>query len=200
MSNKIVIIGLVAVLLLFATTTSAASDNGLDDGEPGDDMKKTNEFLKHVKKVIEYEGGYTNDPDDAGGETKYGIAKTYYPNVDIYNLTYEDAVNIYFNDYWVKNRIYNVPKHLRFIAFDSCVIPGPTFTRYELQKLAGVTQDGIIGPVTAKALMNVSADEFSAARWNYFLKKIRDRPVNEKFRAGWWKRCEKALAYQKSLY
>ena len=31
-------------------------------------------FEKIVKEVIEHEGGYVNDPDDRGGETKYGIS------------------------------------------------------------------------------------------------------------------------------
>ena len=32
-------------------------------------------FYQIIKKVIEHEGGYVNDPKDAGGETKYGILK-----------------------------------------------------------------------------------------------------------------------------
>ena len=36
-------------------------------------MKTT--FEEIIEVVLEHEGGYVNDPDDAGGETKYGIAK-----------------------------------------------------------------------------------------------------------------------------
>ncbi len=36
-------------------------------------MKTT--FDEIIEVVLEHEGGYVNDPDDAGGETKYGIAK-----------------------------------------------------------------------------------------------------------------------------
>ncbi len=42
-------------------------------------MKTT--FRRNNRIVLEHEGGYVNDPDDAGGETKYGIAKRWYPNV-----------------------------------------------------------------------------------------------------------------------
>ena len=52
-------------------------------------MKTT--FDKIIEVVLEHEGGYVNDPDDAGGETKYGIAKRWYPSVDIKNLTKEQA-------------------------------------------------------------------------------------------------------------
>ena len=47
-------------------------------------MKTT--FDEIIEVVLEHEGGYVNDPDDAGGETKYGIAKRWYPSVDIKNL------------------------------------------------------------------------------------------------------------------
>ena len=44
-------------------------------------MKTT--FNEIIEVVLEHEGGYVNDPDDAGGETNFGIAKRWYPNVDI---------------------------------------------------------------------------------------------------------------------
>ena len=56
-------------------------------------MKTT--FNEIIEKVLEHEGGYVNDPHDAGGETNYGIAKRWYPNVDIKNLTKEQAKKIY---------------------------------------------------------------------------------------------------------
>ena len=44
-------------------------------------------FNKIIEVVIKHEGGYVNDPNDLGGETKYGITKRFYPDVDIKNLT-----------------------------------------------------------------------------------------------------------------
>ena len=37
-------------------------------------------------RLIGAEGGYVNDPNDAGGETKWGISKRSYPYLDIANL------------------------------------------------------------------------------------------------------------------
>jgi lysozyme family protein len=50
--------------------------------------------------VVGEEGGYIADPRDPGGETKYGISKRTYPNVDIAQLTLEEAREIYLRDYW----------------------------------------------------------------------------------------------------
>ena len=54
-------------------------------------MKDFNEI---IEKVLEHEGGYVNDPKDLGGETKYGITKRFYPDIDIKNLTIEQAKEI----------------------------------------------------------------------------------------------------------
>ena len=58
-------------------------------------------FDRAFEFVIGHEGGYVSDPHDPGGETKYGISKRSYPNLDIKNLTLEQAKDIYFRDYWV---------------------------------------------------------------------------------------------------
>lgn len=68
------------------------------------------EFQRCIQFVLEQEcrrkkdgtldDGYVNNPNDPGGETKYGISKRAYPNVDIRNLSLGDALNLYYRDYW----------------------------------------------------------------------------------------------------
>ena len=58
-------------------------------------------FEKAFDFVIGHEGGYVNDPQDPGGETKFGISKRAYPNEDIRSLTVERAREIYLRDYWL---------------------------------------------------------------------------------------------------
>lgn len=48
------------------------------------------------------EGGYSDDPDDPGKETKFGISKKSYPDLDIKNLTIGKAKDIYYINYWLK--------------------------------------------------------------------------------------------------
>lgn len=56
--------------------------------------------MKEIQKTIQLEGGYVNDPDDPGGETKFGISKRAFPHVDIASLTKEQAAELYKDKYW----------------------------------------------------------------------------------------------------
>jgi lysozyme family protein len=57
-------------------------------------------FEEAFKEVINIEKGYVNSIYDRGGETKFGISKKTYPHLDIEKLTFEEAKNIYFYDFW----------------------------------------------------------------------------------------------------
>ena len=57
-------------------------------------------FDRAFRFLIGEEGGYVNDPADPGGETKFGISKRAYPQLDIKSLTLDQAKAIYRRDYW----------------------------------------------------------------------------------------------------
>ncbi len=120
-------------------------------------------FLKVVDYTLQNEGGYQNYYNDSGnwtggevgvGEqkgTKYGISAASFPNVDIINLTIEQAKSIYFNHYWISNNLDNVILPLAYILFDGCVNSGSWGVKF-MQSVVGVTQDGGLGPITQKAI------------------------------------------------
>lgn len=62
-------------------------------------------FKSIVENILLYEGGYINNPSDPGGETNFGISKRSYPMLDIKNITREDAIDIYYSDYYLINNI-----------------------------------------------------------------------------------------------
>ena len=68
------------------------------------------EFNEIIEKVLEHEGGYVNDKDDLGGETKYGFTNRFYPNLDIKNLSREQAKKIYYQVYWITSKSKSLPK------------------------------------------------------------------------------------------
>jgi lysozyme family protein len=68
-------------------------------------MNYSANFLTVVGRHIEIEGGYVCNPHDPGGATKYGISKRYNPDVDIENLTVDQAKEFYYRRYWQPMRL-----------------------------------------------------------------------------------------------
>ena len=78
-----------------------------------------------VERTLRHEGGYVDDPDDAGGETNWGISKRQYPDVDIKSLTREDAIAIYKRDYYDPLTLPTIwPIQVRWKLFDIAVNQG----------------------------------------------------------------------------
>ena len=71
--------------------------------------------------LMSWEGGYSNDPDDPGGETNFGISKRSHPNVDIRGLTEEEAKRIYRSAYWTPCDCQNKPWPWDLIIMDTAV-------------------------------------------------------------------------------
>ncbi len=78
-------------------------------------------FQQGMKFVFRWEGGYSKDPNDPGGETNFGISKKAYPYLDIGSITKEQAEDIYHRDYWLKASCAEMGYPLDIIVFDSAV-------------------------------------------------------------------------------
>ena len=61
-------------------------------------------FDRIVAEILKHEGGYVNHVSDNGGPTKYGITQKTYPDLDIENLTREQAAEIYRRDWYLPLR------------------------------------------------------------------------------------------------
>ena len=155
-------------------------------------MKTT--FEQIIESVLKHEGGYVNDPTDLGGETKYGITKRFYPNLDIKNLTKEEAKKIYHQDYWRPAKCDEVPPHLRHIYFDMCVNFGRGGAVKVLQRAANaknrdkIEVDGGMGPATLKAIQHLELERVRAYRVLRFATLVIKKPNQEKFWLGWFNR------------
>lgn len=102
------------------------------------------------------EGGYVNDPEDPGGETKFGISKREYPNLDIAALTRDDAIAIYRRDFWEPIQGDTLPVGVAFQLLDFAVNSPITTALRALQRAVGVADDGVFGPVSREALQKQS--------------------------------------------
>lgn len=76
-------------------------------------------FRRVMEFILIWEGGYSNDPNDPGKETKYGISKASHPELDIKNLTKEQALKVYHDEYWgaIHGDDYPYPEALAIMDF-----------------------------------------------------------------------------------
>jgi len=81
-------------------------------------------FEKSLAFVLKWEGDYSNDPDDPGAETNFGISKRSHPNVDILHLTLEQAREIYKREYWFTCECQKKEWPFDIIVFDTAVNMG----------------------------------------------------------------------------
>lgn len=144
-------------------------------------------FARAFALVVGIEAGYVNDPTDPGGETKYGISKRSYPNVDIANLTLDGAQAIYLSDFWRECSCDQMPWPLCLFVFDMAVNQGQPIARVFLQRTLGVAPDGVIGPVTLAAANRMTDEQlalFLTARAMRYMQ-APNFPVDGR---GWFKR------------
>lgn len=119
-------------------------------------------------KVIKIEGGYVNDPDDAGGETYMGISRKFNPNAKFWKVIDEiksinknitnkemntilkknnsiigEIKNIYKNKYWDKLYLDNLnSQKIAEELFDTAVNMGVSVAIKILQNALKVKTDG----------------------------------------------------------
>lgn len=154
-------------------------------------------FELAIGRTLASEGGakYTNDPDDLGGETKYGISKRSFPNEDIKNLTEERAREIYKTEYWDRIRADDIQsQEIAAKVFDTAVNMGVRITSRLAQRCLDIDPaDGFIGRNSLKVINDTDSELFlikftlaQIARYVYIVKK---RPANRKYIVGWLNRA-----------
>jgi len=160
-------------------------------------------FEKAMKFVREAEGGYYNHPNDPGGETMYGITKRDYPNLDIKNLSREKADEIFFEDYWSLSSAESLPEPVYISYFDSVVNTGRKQANKFLQRALGVVADGVVGPVTLKAITKINSFELANKiidqRQKFYENLSESRPKLNVFLKGWTNRNNNLRRYIKNL-
>ena len=141
------------------------------------EVKRLNDLREALKFTLAWEGAeYTNDPDDPGGETKWGISKKAYPNEDIKNLTRERALQIYARDYWNKLGCDNLVYPYNVAVFDTAVNCGVNRARVWMNKASDM-------------------NEFVELRHQHYIDIINKNPKLMKYARGWWNRLDDLRKY-----
>lgn len=141
-------------------------------------------FDQAFERLIGHEGKFTNDRQDRGNwttgvigkgilkGTKYGISAMTYPDLDIRNLTLEQAKVIYKRDWWDKINADSLHSAIVFQVWDFAINAGMGTAKRKLQKAVGVAEDGIIGRETLKAIKAIELNDtllkFNAAKLKHY--------------------------------
>lgn len=120
-------------------------------------------FEKSLKYVLQFEGGFVDNPKDPGGPTKYGITRKSYQDflgryvslTMIRNLNQKDAIPFYKKKYWDVCGCDSLKSGVDFCVFDYAVNSGPFRSIKVLQKFLGLKEDGIFGDKTKFAAQNI---------------------------------------------
>jgi hypothetical protein len=154
------------------------------------------------------EGGYSNHKNDRGGKTKYGITQAVAKNYGIEDLTIEQAKEIYYKKYYLKNKLDKVDNvKIALSIFDFVVNSGLYGIRKAQQALKElgykITIDGVIGEQTLKYLNLVNENKF-LAKYHELQIKFYNTLANSKtsqkvFLKGWLNRVNSKIKYIKEM-
>lgn len=116
-------------------------------------------FERTMIFILGHEGGLSDDAEDKGGLTKFGISQKSYPDVDIRKLTQADALDIYRRDFWARCQCDHLPEPIAVIVMDCAVNQGASTAIRLLQKSLGVNADGVVGSQTIAAVQRAFGDK-----------------------------------------
>ena len=163
-------------------------------------------FNRAVIATLKYEGGYSNHPSDPGGATNLGVTIATFRRyvkpsgtiADLKALTVEQAKTVYRRQYWDAVSGAELPDGVDFAVFDFGVNSGPDRAIKRLQKLAGVPQDGRIGPATLKAVRAIPHAKMIHDYQDERLAFLQRLPTWKTFGKGWGRRVQevRSLALQ----
>ncbi len=155
-------------------------------------------FDEAVETILRLEGGskITNDPNDPGGLTRYGVSLRANPELGadgIRKLTKAGAKAIYLEKYWKPSKAESLPEVLRLPIFDSAVNQGVTGSAKLLQRALnelgyGLEVDGKIGPRTLAAVKKANALDLAAVFLRQRLIAYRGDRNYQLYGAGWERR------------
>lgn len=162
------------------------------------------DFKQAIGHVLQWEGGYVNDPDDAGGETYAGITRKNWPHWEGWKhidaakplkrgqfvQPAEPFVKVFYEQhYWKPLRADQITdQRVAGFLLDFYVHSGYHAVR-AIQDVTGATVDGLMGPKTLTAI-NTSIGVFGRLKEARiaFLRKAAMLKKNKKFVAGWVRR------------
>lgn len=154
--------------------------------------------------IFEAEGDFSDDPDDPGGATQYGISLRYLQahNMDLNHdgrvdkmdarlVTVGVAIGVY-QDFWSRCRCDELHPMIAIAVFDAAVNTGVSAGIKVLQRACRVKADGLLGTRTLAAVHRYQPQELlnqiMSRRAHYYHRIAVKNPLLKKFMNGWFNR------------
>lgn len=161
-------------------------------------MKTKAEYI--AEHIIKWEGGWSTHPADSYACTMSGITIATYQQYfgkdktckDLKKLTEKEWVYIFKQGFYHKAKIDQIENwSLALLVCDLCWMSGPKTSIKKIQKVLGVAADGIIGPITLKALNDSPEENFYEIvqmREKWYKAIVQKSPEKKVFLRGWMNR------------
>lgn len=165
----------------------------------------TDTFTTALSWLRKFEGGWSNDRNDRGGMTNFGISAAFLQGLQphlsrevieqqVRAMTWERASELYHRHFWLANACDRMQNAAALVTFDWAVNGGSKGARH-LQEVAGVTADGKVGPITLRAVNALEPLDlvwrYQARRNRWYFNRALDDPSQRVFIGGWLNRTEK---------
>jgi len=169
----------------------------------------------YAQWVLKWEGGYVNDPKDAGGETNKGITLATWKSCghdiseklknvvykgkcynlvtkSLYEMTEEQFEKILKEKYWDRWQADEIKSQSVAEMLVQWTWGSGSVGIKRPQRMLELKDDGIVGNITLNAVNAQNPREFwerlKEARKDYFNEIVANRPSNQKFLQGWLNR------------
>lgn len=153
---------------------------------------------KLIPFILRWEGGFVDDPLDRGGATNKGITIGTFRHffgaaatvAQLKNISDAQWLRIFRAGYWDPWRADEiVNQSIADIVVDWAWASGTKTSIRQVQKLLGVTADGVVGPVTLAAIAAAPPrelfDKIHSARVAFVDDIVRRNPSQKRFEKGW---------------
>lgn len=163
-------------------------------------------FPASLAFTLQEEGGWSDDPDDPGGQTMMGITLRTFQAFfhggtadQLRAITSDQAGTIYRRNYWGLMGCDNLPAGVDLMAFDFGVNAGPSRSITYLQVVAGTGRDGIDGALTEAAVAKMSPTLVIAKLSRLQRAHYQALPQFDEFGSGWLARTDRRVKLALSL-
>lgn len=151
-----------------------------------------------LPKLLRWEGGYVNDPDDHGGETNMGVTISVFnlarkqkiiTTENLKDLTQDDVFKILKHYYWDKCKGDYIFSQSCAELFVDWYYNSGTYAIQNVQMILGVKVDGIFGKHSLSAFNDYNPeilfDEIKKKRSEFVYKIVQNNSTQRKFLKGW---------------